>query len=85
MVSLMTQHIPHIPLGAAGQAAAHRLCRCVQVSTGVHGLEDAQVVAEVVDEGSPLIRVVLWLNFDGPVEALQPLTVNACRWKWDSC
>ena len=41
-------------------------------------LEDAQVGLELADEGSALVRVVLWLHLDRPVKALQPLPRDAC-------
>lgn len=41
-------------------------------------LEDAEVVPELLDEGLPLVWVVLRFHLDGPVKALQALPRDAC-------
>mmetsp|Transcript_9102 Transcript_9102/g.31338 ORF Transcript_9102/g.31338 Transcript_9102/m.31338 type:complete len:540 (+) Transcript_9102:3220-4839(+) len=52
--------------------------RCLQVRATMYALQGPQIVPEVVDQALPLVRKVLGLAPDGPVEALQPLPGQAC-------
>lgn len=83
VVRLVCQHVAQIPLDAAGQLLRSRLGRGIQICAGVDCLEDAQVGAEVVDERPTFVGVVLGLDLDRAVKALQPLARDACAaWTW---
>lgn len=57
---------------------AWRIKRVAGEARGEGHLEDAEVVAELADEGVALVWVVFRLHLDGPVKALQPLPRDAC-------
>lgn len=68
MIPLMAEHISNRALGASRQAASCSLRRCIQVSSRMDSLQNAQVISEVFDELASFVRVVLWLNLDWSIK-----------------
>ena len=71
----------HNKQASLGRLVENQYKRCgTQRMGGPQYLEDAEVVAELADEGVALVGVVLRLHLDRPVKALQPLPCDACAY-----